>query len=69
MTTRAQIIDKITSLPDTVDWDSVMYNLKMQESLARADEDIKAGRVYSGDAARIRVREIAKEQYESQVDR
>ena len=46
-----------------------MYNLEIQEGLARADEDIEAGRVYSGDSARIRVRELAKEYYGSTVDR
>lgn len=69
MTTKAQIMDKIASLPDTMNWDNIMYNLKLQESLARADEDINAGRVYEGDTARQRVREIAKERYGSTVDR
>jgi len=69
MTTKAQIMNKIASLPDNVDWDSVMYSLKIQENLARADEDIRAGRVHSGDAAKMRVRELAKERYGSKVDR
>ncbi|GHU79661.1 hypothetical protein FACS1894191_2980 [Clostridia bacterium] len=69
MTTRAQIMEKIASLPDTVNWDTVMYNLKLQESLIRADEDIAAGRVYSGDAARQRVRELAREKHGSNLDR
>jgi len=62
-------MNKIASLPDTINWDIVMYNLEIQEGLARADEDIEAGRVYSGDSARIRVRELAKEYYGSTVDR
>jgi len=65
MTTKAQLLDKIATLPETVNLDAVMYNIKLQESLARADEDIKAGRVYEGDAARLRVRELAVERYEA----
>ena len=69
VTTKAQIMEKVESLPDTVDWDSVMNTLELLESLARADDDIDAGHIYGGDAARLRVHEIAKERYGSTVDR
>ena len=69
MTTKAQIMDRIAALPETVNLDAVMYNIKLHESLSRADEDIKARRVYEGDAARLRVRELARERYGCSVDR
>jgi len=47
----------------------VTETIELQDRLARADEDIESGRVYCGDEAKNRVRELAKERYGSSVDR
>lgn len=50
----------IESLPESASWDDVMYELYVREAIEAGLADVAAGRTYSHEEVRARLREVVR---------
>ena len=59
MPVKQRVLELVSAMPESVSYQEIVQTLNIWYSDQRADSDINAGRVYSTDAAKHRVRELA----------
>jgi len=52
--------DIIDSLPESASWDDVMYELYVREAIDAGIADVAAGRTFTQDEVRARLREVTR---------
>ena len=60
MTTKAMALDTIKKLPDTADFDDIMYALYVKAKFEKGETQIKAGRGIPHEQAKQRLAKWAK---------
>lgn len=59
-TPKAQARDIIEALPDSASWDDLMYELYVREAIEAGLADVAAGRTFSHDEVKARLREVVR---------
>ncbi|HEY4646040.1 MAG TPA: hypothetical protein VIH25_07155 [Steroidobacteraceae bacterium] len=57
---KAHARDIIDSLPESASWDDVMYELYVREAIDAGLADVAAGRTFTQDEVRARLREVTR---------
>lgn len=57
---KKEVLDLVRRMPAKVDIEELIYRLYLREKLERAEQDIAAGRTYSAEEVRRRVRRWRK---------
>ncbi len=53
--TRQELVDMVQSLPDAIEAEELIHRIYLKEKLARAEEDLAAGRVLTHEAMKDRI--------------
>ena len=59
MPDKQRVLEIVSALPDGINYQEIVQALNVWYSDQQADADIRAGRVYTTDTAKHRVREMA----------
>jgi len=59
MPDKHRVIEIVSLMPDTASYEEIMQTLSIWYSDQRASADIEAGRIFTTEAAKQRVRELA----------
>jgi predicted transcriptional regulator len=57
---KAEMITMLKALPDDLTWEDLQYHIYVRQKLERAEEDIKAGRVFSQKEVEKKIRAMMK---------
>jgi len=57
---KAQAREIIEALPESASWDDVMYELYVREAIEAGRADVAAGRTFSHDEVKARLREVVR---------
>ena len=65
---KAEMITMLKALPDDLTWEDLQYHNYVRQKLERAEEDIKAGRVFSQKEVEKKIRAMLKKNAKRQAE-